>query len=138
MSVLQQHTVRSLRSFRENLLAISRKDLTYAVLSDFVLTKNRPTLLLAGLVNNIGQLLQPYADTTDIEILEAVRSTIVERVDGSISAIDAQASVRSVLDELIPKIKDTKLSTLLIEFNAAKDTQPNLAAIGLSVPRQHP
>jgi hypothetical protein len=131
VSVLQQNTVRLLRSFRENLINIRKENLTYAVLTDFVQTKNRNTLLLAGLVNNIGQLLQPYADTTDVDILDAVRSLVVERLDSSITAIDAQAKVRSVLEELIPTIKDTKLAALLIEFNAAKEAQPNLAAIGL-------
>jgi hypothetical protein len=99
MSVLQQNAAKSFRLFRENLLDIAKENLSYAVLSDFVLTKNRNTLLLNGLVNNFGQLLQPYAETKDIDILDAVRSDIIERVDKSITAIDAQAKVRSVLEE---------------------------------------
>jgi hypothetical protein len=42
-----------------------------------------------------------------------------------------EARVRPILSDLVLKVKDTKLATLLGEFNVAKDGQPNLAAIGL-------
>jgi hypothetical protein len=39
--------------------------------------------------------------------------------------------VRPIFDDLILKVKDEKLSTLLREFNAIKNQQPNSAAIVL-------
>jgi hypothetical protein len=52
-------------------------------------------------------------------------------IDGAIVTVDAQAPVRPFLDDQILRVRDTKPAALLNEFNAAKDGQPNLAAIGL-------
>jgi hypothetical protein len=50
-------------------------------------------------------------------------------LDRNIPGIDSTQTVVPVLDGLIPKVADTKLSTLLKEFNSGKDVQPNSAAI---------
>jgi hypothetical protein len=55
---------------------------------------------------------------------------MVQRLDNALRGIDAKEEVRPILDALILKVKDPKLATLLNEFNAAKNAQPNLAAIG--------
>jgi hypothetical protein len=51
-------------------------------------------------------------------------------LDDTIASLSG-ADVRPILDDLILKIKDVKLSTLLREFNTIKNQQPNSAAIVL-------
>jgi hypothetical protein len=137
MSILQEAAVKNLRELRSELLATQKQNLTFAILVAWH-SKSRDAILAAGQVlgspastwNPMSQRLHGYAKTTDPDILDAIRDGLVESIDSMITAVDSKQTVRPVLDELILKIKDTKLSTLLKEFNASKDLQPNLAAIG--------
>jgi hypothetical protein len=129
MTVLQQYTVQRLRQFRDGLLAIDHGDLNYKSM-EIHLVENRGDVDAVYGYNPIIRLLSPHQKTTDPTILEAVRQEVVRIVDDHILQADSQQIVRPILDDLVLKIKDTKLSTLLKEFNAAKETQPNLAAIG--------
>ena len=84
----------------------------------------------AGLVNPLGNLMGTFAGAEDVDVLDAARDQVVAMIDGSIASLAGEPA-RPLLDGPILKVKDTKLSTLLKEFNAIKDHQPNLAAIGL-------
>src|SRR6266851_783783 len=84
----------------------------------------------AGLINPLGQFIGSISANQDIDALDAARDEIVRMVDASISSLSG-VPVRPLLEDLIAKVKDAKLSTLLREFNAVKDHQPNIAAKGL-------
>ena len=130
MTILQQHTIRRLREFRAGLLAIKDHDLSYKTMEVF-LVENRDAVDAIFSYNTIIRMLALHQKTTDLSILEAVRQEVVAILDQQITQTDASEIVRPILDDLILKITDVKLATLLNEFNAAKETQPNLAAIGL-------
>jgi hypothetical protein len=130
MSLLQQHTVQRLRDFRAGLLAIGDTDLSYKTMETF-LVENRGAVDAVHAYNTIIHRLIPYQKISDIAILEAVRQEVVQIIDSQITASDAQEVVRPIFDDLILKVQETKLAALLNEFNASKEKQPNLAAIGL-------
>jgi hypothetical protein len=130
MSVLQQHKVRRLREFRAGLLDIKSSDLSYQTMEKF-LVENRDAVDAVFSYNPIIKMLSPHQKTTDLSVLEAVRQETVKIVDDQIKLTDANEVVRPILDDLILKIHNVKLAALRNEFNAAKETQPNMAAIGL-------
>ena len=74
--------------------------------------------------------MQGFENETDIDVLDDLRSGIVSYLDNTMVNLDRKQIVKPVLDDLISKVKDAKLATLLNEFNRAKDTNPNLSAIG--------
>jgi hypothetical protein len=137
VSALQENAIKNLREARGDLLSTQKQNLTFQILREWV-SKNRGTLLAAGQIagsqamayNSINNLLLGYENTLDKDILDAVRDSIVESLDATTKKVDGKQIVRPVLDELILRVKDTKLAALLNEFNASKDGQPNLAAIG--------
>jgi len=79
---------------------------------------------------SIDRSLDRYEQETDVEIFNELRPIIVEYIDAALSRLDREYEVRPLLEEYIKRVKDTKLAELLKEFNVAKDTAPNLAAIG--------
>jgi hypothetical protein len=52
------------------------------------------------------------------------------KVGAAIVAVDSKQIVQTILEEYLPRVTNTKLATLLDEFNAIKERAPNLAAIG--------
>ncbi len=122
MDIRKQQTVEELTIARERLLNIRKNDLTNDLIVSWGQQYNQTF--------NFNHLIQGYVRETDVEILSALRTDIIELLDRTILAIDSQVVIRSVLQEHILKVKDTKLATLLNEFNATKDSTPNLAAIG--------
>jgi hypothetical protein len=129
MSTLTAVKIEQLHRFRSGLLELPKDDLTPKSISSYWETK-RDKLRAAGITDIIGRYVQTIADVTDVDALDEARDYIIQIINSTISSLNA-VNVRSVLDALIPKVKDKKLSTLLVEFNAAKNTQPNLAAVGL-------
>ncbi|MDO9385025.1 MAG: hypothetical protein Q7T86_19435 [Hyphomicrobiaceae bacterium] len=132
-SALIQHRIKLFQEFRAGLLGLKKDDLTYQVLSEY---RNGPGLkMLAGMAagtnNQIGQFLESLRGIDDVDVLDSARDELVKIVDDCIVGMTGQGEVRSVFGDLILKVKDAKLSTLLREFNAAKDGQPNIAVIGL-------
>jgi hypothetical protein len=75
-------------------------------------------------------LMSGSHEITDIEVFNELRSEIISIIDNGLSILDQRYKVKPLLEEYTKRVKDTKLSVLLNEFNAAKDTTPNLAAIG--------
>jgi hypothetical protein len=130
MSALTELKLKLLHEFRRGLLDLKKEELTFAVLSSYWETRHanvRP--MGAGLINPLGNYISSLIGIEDIDALDAARDEIVKMVDASILSLDG-VPVRPILDDLILKIKDVKLSTLLHEFNAIKDAQPNFAMIG--------
>jgi hypothetical protein len=131
MSALTEFKLKLLHEFRANLLDLRKDQLTLPLLQKCVSDNYKSvTPMGANLVNPLGQLIGTFAGIEDVDVLDAARDQVVAMIDGSIASLAGQP-VRSILEDLILKVKDTKLSTLLKEFNAIKDHQPNLAAIGL-------
>jgi hypothetical protein len=131
MSALTEFKIKSLQDFRAGILDLKKEDLTPQVLMSYFETnvaKVKP--LGASLLNPLGQFLSSIVGADDVTVLDSARDEAVRMVDSAILQISGEP-VRPILADLILKVKDTKLSTLLKEFNAIKDQQPNFAAIGL-------
>ena len=82
------------------------------------------------MVVNIGMYVKGYDSISEFEILDEVRQRIIGLIDGAITSIDDKVEVKPLIEELILKVKDSKLATLLKEFNNSKDQNPNISAIG--------
>ena len=80
------------------------------------------------------QIIQRYGEKSGLDdvlpdVLDDARTKIVEHLNAAISELDATRPVRSILEDRILRVKDTKLSRLLNEFNAHREHAPNLCAI---------
>jgi hypothetical protein len=129
MPTLPEVKLKKLHEFRTGLLDIQKADLTPKAISHYW-ESNRDKLRPSGLVDNVGRYIQSIQDVDDVDALDGARDELVRMVDATIASLNA-ADVRPILEDLILKIKDIKLSTLLREFNAVKNQQPNCAAIVL-------
>lgn len=130
---IRQHAVSGLREAREELLAIPKETLTYPAiakwLEKWVRRMSQAESAGGGLIYaNVCMYLQGH-DASPYDVLYEVCLRIVALLDTNIVGIDSSQTVVPVLDGLILKVADTKLSTLLKEFNAGKESQPNSAAI---------
>jgi hypothetical protein len=132
LSFLTQHRIKSFQAFRAGLLDLNKAELSYQALFDY---RHNNALKLAGIApgthNQIGHLLESVKGIDDVDVLDSGRDELVRIIDDCLTGFTGQGQVHSILDDLILKVKDTKLSTLLKEFNSAKDGQPNIALIGL-------
>jgi hypothetical protein len=132
VSPLLQHRIKSFQEFRAGLLDLKKADLTHQVLVDYRYgNASKLAGIAGGTHNQIGYLLESVKSIDDVDVLDSARDELIKIIDGCLTGMTGQGHVRPILDDLILKVKDTKLSTLLREFNAAKEQQPNLAAIGL-------
>jgi hypothetical protein len=131
MSALTDAKLKLLHGFRAGILDLNKADLTPQALSAYWSANHSAIQPMgANLINPLGQFIGSISAIHDIDALDAARDEIVRMVDASISSLSG-VPVRPLLEDLIVKVKDAKLSTLLREFNAVKDHQPNIAAIGL-------
>jgi hypothetical protein len=135
--IKQKKALADLQLARGELLAIPKKDLTYAALLAWWSNWVGPISAAGGVAGSMGAAttpikmeLQGREKETDPDLFDAMRDDIVACLDDTAKKVDAKHVVRPILEELILKTKDTKLATLLREFNDTKDRQPNLAAIG--------
>ena len=135
MERLKQRTVADLRRARTELLSLEKGCISYQSLEQWynessnVFERIYDTSHYA--INSMALVLhRRYTNETDVDIFEDIRVSCIEEIDKAIINIDRTQIVRSVLEENILKVRDTKLSSLLLEFNMAKDISPNLAAIG--------
>ena len=130
---IKKHAIDGLREAREELLSSIPTGLTYAkIFSWYEKWLGRIQQAEGAGANIIRQNITMYIqghNTSPHDVLHEICLRIVGLLDRNIQAIDQTETVFPVLDGLILKISDTKLSTLLKEFNAGKDAQPNSAAI---------
>jgi len=135
MDRLVERAVSDLRQAREELLTIPKQALSGAQINQwgqrwmpaFDRAESLCGLIIRG---NIGHFMQGSWEETDSDLCDDLRARIVGLLDSVIQALDAREAVEPVLAEWIKRVADTKLATLLREFNDVKDTAPNLAAIG--------
>jgi hypothetical protein len=131
MSALTEFKLKLLHDLRASILELKKDQLTLPIFAKCVSDNwSKVTPMGAGLVNPLGNLMRTFEGAEDVEVLDAARDQVIAMIDGSIASLAGEPA-RPILDDLILKVKDTKLSTLLKEFNAIKDQQPNIAAIGL-------
>ena len=129
MPTLQEVKLKKLHEFRTGLLGLNKADLRPKLISSYW-ESNRNKLIPSGIVDNLGRRIQTFGGIDDVDALDGARDELVKMLDDTIASLSG-ADVRPILDDLILKIKDVKLSTLLREFNAIKNQQPNSAAIVL-------
>lgn len=126
--------VKDLREARERLLYIKKDLLT----SDLLFSWYQQHMPLWAKTQRYGELtshnlqmkLQGFEREVDVDLLDALRVQLVEYIDTVIKNLDSQIVTKSVLQERIARVQDTKLATLLNEFKSVKDTAPNLTAVG--------
>jgi len=132
---LHQNTTDQLWRLRTDLIDIKKEDLSSERLEACIVEHQSGLYQAYNLVMGVHLYGSAKAridayKTTDVDVLDEVRCSIVLEIDDLIRVVGGSVPMRSILDVRILKVKDIKLSTLLNEFNRAKD-QPNLALIGL-------
>ena len=135
MDILKQKVTQDLQKARAQLVYIKKPDLTSALMFSWYYQWKPVFLRLQSITGDMPHValaikMQGYENETDIDVLDDLRSGIVSYLDNTMVNLDRKQIVKPVLDDLISKVKDAKLATLLNEFNRAKDTNPNLSAIG--------
>lgn len=128
--------IERLKEARENLLSINKDQLTgqelLAWYEKWKSTLKQSDVMFCGDSVDINVLykLGPFKNELNTDVCMDLRKNFVNLIDDKILTINNSEVVKSILEDQISKVKDTKLSTLLLEFNAIKDTQPNMAASG--------
>jgi hypothetical protein len=118
MDQLKNHIIDKLRQSRLSLLDIPKDQLTGDTLGawrenwDDTL-KRADTVSGLLLPINVNQIMLGFWSEQDNDVCLILRTRIIELIDQSIRAVDAQQVVKPVLDDLISKVADTKLATLL-------------------------
>lgn len=135
MDLLKEHVINKLRESREELLSIPKQKLTGNIIrlwfsnhkSDFEKADAISSYLLK--INMLNKMDGSWQEQNS-DVCLTLRGMLIDSIDTSIKEIDKKQLVRPILDELISKISDTKLATLLREFNETRASQPNLACAG--------
>jgi hypothetical protein len=136
MDKVRQKAIEAVQNAREELASIQKATLTFESINVwwlkwFAYFQRAESLVGSAIIRGpFGQYVSGYEAETDVDILDIQRSGIVSLLDAAILQLDRLYIVKPILDELISKVKDTKLVMLLHEFNAVKDSSPNLAAMG--------
>jgi hypothetical protein len=134
MDAVRTHTLAKLRESRQALLGIPKDQLTgNAIMSwrqswDATLARAdtlHPSVFLNYQIRS--GIMSGFNYENDHDICLELRDRIVAELDWAVAQIDEQQIVRPVLDTFITKVADTKLATLLLEFNDIRTTQPNVA-----------
>lgn len=135
MDKLKEHIVNGLRESRAELLNYNKSQLNgkqiwawYQKWKNILIQSDASSGHL--LPTNIEFKMNGFWNIQDPDLCIELRGKIVMLIDNVVKAVDSKQNVRPVLEELILKIANTKLSTLLIEFNSARINQPNLACAG--------
>jgi len=135
MDELKAHIIKKLQKAREALLVIPKDRLIGQVMlawyEEWRLILTRADSV-SGLILpvEISDYMAGFWGAEDNDVCLILRTRIIELIDQSIQAVDEKQQVKPILEDLITKVSDTKLSTLLREFNSIRTTQPNLASSG--------
>lgn len=135
MNNLTQQTIEKVRLCREALINIPKAELTSKVVNEW-LDEWEPVFKRADSITGramwvvIDNPFRGFEDETDVEVWLDIRDKVVAIIDENLSLLDSAQAIKPVLEQLILKVKDDKLSTLLKEFNSCRTEQPNFAAAG--------
>ena len=135
MDALRASLIKDYQAAREALLKPAKANLNYDVLSDWlnrwIGSIRRLTPLEGnGLEVDIRMAFSGMEGMSDVSVLDDLRARIVGKLDQTLSKLEQSHVSRPMIDELIARVKDSKLSEMLKEFRTAKDATPNHAAIG--------
>lgn len=137
MDILRCNALKNMNEVRQNLVRLEKEALTAGVLQTWVANSIDALTVAGRLAGSTAAAVTParmaiegHQNETDTTVLDAVRDVLLKHVDETIHKLDRTYMVRPVLDELILKVKDSKLATLLNEFNVIKESSANIAAIG--------
>ena len=136
MDIIKQKITVELGQAREELLAFQKAFLT----GNFLFNWFKQHESLWGKTQRYNAYAWPdlyakldgFQQEKDVDVLDALRAQLVEVIDRTIKKLDSQIVLNSALHNRIARIQDTKLATLLNEFEAVKDSAPNIAAVGFS------
>src|SRR5579871_1112242 len=106
---------------------------SYALLDDWLIDHAalfHRVYIFTNACTRIGSYLSGYDQIEDLGQFNEIRANMVAIVDIGIKDLDAQQTIKPLLEEYILRVKDKKLAELLKEFNTSKDIAPNLAAMG--------
>jgi hypothetical protein len=137
MDALRTNVLAKLRESREELLGIPKDQLTGPAIMTWLSRWEQTTFRRASSLDQFVYLdtsiryrtMSGFAYEEDYDICLELRDRIVAELDQAVALIDETHVVRPVLDSYITKVADTKLATLLQEFNSIRTTQPNAACI---------
>ncbi len=136
MDILKQLSINEMKQARESLLSLP-KDCNLLLnlngwFNAWENALNRFDSVRGGIgtFKTLWSMYSNFSTVNDIEILSALRSSMVEMLDERVRIFDEKIIIRSILEQYISKIADTKLAALLSEFNQMKDKAPNFTAIG--------
>jgi hypothetical protein len=132
MSVMD-YTITGLEKAREQLVGMPKADLTHQAITNWYETRANYNAIQAAEAGSmlLRRILHAVNGLNDApaNVLDDARKNIVDHLDAAISKLDATRPVRSILEDRILHVKDTKLSRLLSEFNIHRERAPNLCAI---------
>src|SRR3954451_11693697 len=126
--------VQGVRDARAEVLGIDHDELTGGAITAW-LSQRQPTFERAQtlcsvlLVHEINERMRGWWTETDHALMHDARIRLVELFDSTLVNLDRSVAVRPVDKELVLQVQDTKLSSLLREFNAVRETAPNVGAI---------
>ncbi len=135
MDTLKQLSLNEMQMVRESLLSVPKDGNQLlninAWFNAWEEALNRFDIVREGVgtYKTLWMMYSGFRSINDIEVLSALRSKMVEVLDVRVRLFDEKVIIRSILEQFIAKIADTKLAALLTEFNQTKDKAPNFAAI---------
>lgn len=135
MDRIKESVLEKLRGARKELLEIPKEQLSGEAICNWIerhkaIFYQADTITHALLLVNIRAKIKGFASENDCDVCLELRTKIVDLLDHSTNAIDSKQNIKPILDDLISRVTDTKLAVLLLEFNAARIAQPNIAAAG--------
>lgn len=136
LETLGKATIANLQAARKHLAQLSTDALKVGVLHywfrDNIETIRQTFSFIGnGLEVRIRIILSGHESQSDVSVLDALRMEIIKEIDSTIDQINKNqlSAVTPISEDVIERITDTKLSTMLRELNAAMAVAPNALAI---------
>src|SRR5262249_27566093 len=118
-------TITGLEKAREQLVGLPKADLTHQAITKWCEAKANYNAIQAAEAGSmlLRRILHAVNGLNDAppNVLDDARKNIVDHLDAAISKLDATRPVHSILEDRILRVKDTKLSKLLNEFNIHRE-----------------
>jgi hypothetical protein len=130
MSEIIRRAISAIQDTRDNLAILSEPDVTNSVILLAYETCNAQMQRIdSGISGEFLFAFRPFLSEHDPVILSECRYRMIEYIDRAISFSLTLEPPKPILDTLITKISDRKISTLLKEFNTSRIHSPNISAI---------
>lgn len=137
MGTLEEHLIKKINEARSEIASLNTKILTFSIILDWHTKFSLIFVQAQGATNrlvnqNIARHYQGHDRTDSSDVLDEVRQKIICQIDGTLMALNQKMpfSDTPIPQEVITKVRDIKLTTLLREFNNGLKSAPNLCMIG--------